>query len=79
MQYLTAFCRRPVTASYVISGRFMRPIIVLDKCVIFRDASLNHSREIPPEAVGGGIFYYWFRYNFRSEVDNDVTSGVAGV
>ena len=37
---------------------------------------LNRSREIPPEAVGGGIFAS-FPYDFRPEVDNDVISGVA--
>ena len=43
----------------VISGRFGRPT-VLDKCVKFHDPCLNHSREIPPEAVGGGIFDSFF-------------------
>ena len=45
--------------------------------VKFRDPYLNRSREIPPEAVGGGIFDSCFRYKFRPEVDNDVLSGVA--
>ena len=40
----------PEAASDVISGRFVR-LIVLDGCVKFRDLCLNHSREIPPEAV----------------------------
>ena len=31
----------------------------------------------PPEAVGGGIFEQFFRYNFRPEVNNDAISGVA--
>ena len=39
-------------ASDVISSMAVRPI-VLDKCVKFRDPSLNRSREIPPEAAGG--------------------------
>ena len=53
----------------------MRPIVA-DKCVKFRDPYLNRSREIPPEAVGGGIFHF-FSLNFRPEVDNDVIFGVA--
>ena len=52
----------------------MRPI-VLDKCVTFRDPGLNHSREIPPEPVGGSIFDSFF--TFRPEADNNVMSGVA--
>ena len=32
----------------------MRPI-VLDKRVKFRDPHLNHSQEIAPDAIGGGI------------------------
>ena len=54
----------------------MRPII-LDKNVKFCDPSLNHSQETPPEAVGGGIFDSFFRYNFRLQVDNDVIYGAA--
>ena len=50
--------------------------VVLDKSVKFHDPSLIHSREIPPEAVRGGIFYC-FPYNFRPEVDNDVISSLA--
>ena len=38
-----------------ISGRIVGPL-VLDKSVKFDDPGLNHSREISPEAVGGGIF-----------------------
>ena len=37
--------------------------------------SFNHSRDIPPDAVGGGIFDC-FPYNFRPEMANDVMSGV---
>ena len=55
VQYLMAFCSRLEAASGVISGRFVRPI-VLDKYVKFRDLCKNWSPEIPPEAVGGGIF-----------------------
>ena len=54
----------------------MRPF-VLDKCVKFCGPSLNCSREIPPEAIGGGIYDSFFRYNFRLEADNDVISDVA--
>ena len=50
---------------------------VLDKHVKFNDPGLNRSRDILPEAVGGGIFDCFFRYNVRPEVDNDVISGVA--
>ena len=50
--------------------------VVLDKCIKFLDPSLNRSREIPHETVGGGIFDC-FSYNFRAKVDNDVISGVA--
>ena len=46
---------RTEEASAVTSGRFVRPI-VLDKRVKLRDPILNRSREIPPEAVGVGIF-----------------------
>ena len=63
-------------AGDVISCTFVGPM-VLDKCVKFRDLSLNHSREIPREAVGGGIFDSFFRYNFRPEVDNDAIFSVA--
>ena len=55
VQYLIAFCSQPEAISDVIHCAFVGPI-VLDKCVKFRGTSLNHSREIPPEAVVGGIF-----------------------
>ena len=51
--------------------------IVHEKSVKFRAPSWNHSQEIPLEAVGCGIFDSLFHYNFLSEVDNDVISGVA--
>ena len=54
MQYLITFDSRPKAAGNVISG-ILGPI-VLDKCVKFRDPSLNRSQEIPHEATGGGIF-----------------------
>ena len=47
VQYLTAFCSRLEAASNVISRTFVRQIGP-DKPVKLR--------EIPPEAVGGGIF-----------------------
>ena len=43
--------------------------------VKFYNLSLNRSRKIPPEAVGGGIFDCPHP-NFRPEVDNDGMSGV---
>ena len=49
--------------------------IVLEKSVKCRDRCLNHSREIPPQAVGSGIFDSFSLY-FRPEVDNDVISSV---
>ena len=42
-------------AGDIISSRFVAPF-VLNKHVQFHDPSLNRSREIRPEAVGGGIF-----------------------
>ena len=60
MQYLIAFGSRLEKASSVISVIFVVPI-VLDKRVKFRDPQLNRYREIPPEAVGGGIFEVFFR------------------
>ena len=76
------FCRFPnldkcrsEAAGGIISGLFVGPI-VLDMFVKFHDPSLNHSREIPPEAVRGGVFDC-FPYNFRPEADSDVISDVA--
>ena len=69
LQYLIAFCSRLEAASDVISGTFVAPTVP-DKIVKFRDPCLNRSRVIPPEAVGGGIFDSFFRYNFRPEVDS---------
>ena len=59
VQCLIAFCNLPEVASDVISGKFLRPV-VLNKCVNFRDPGLECSREIPPEAGGGGIFDSFF-------------------
>ena len=53
--YLVAFYDRPEIASGVISGSFVRSI-VREKRLKFRARSLNLSREIPPDAPGGGIF-----------------------
>ena len=53
VQYLIAFCNPLEAASDVISGAFVRHI-VLEKCGKFRDHCLNRYREIPPEAVGSG-------------------------
>ena len=50
---------RPEAASDVISGKFVRPIII-DKNVKFCDPCLNHSREISPEAAGVGDFDIFF-------------------
>ena len=63
MEYLIAFRSRPETASDVISCKVVGPI-VLDKSLKFRDPCLNRSRQ-------------FCRYNFRSEVDNDIISSVA--
>ena len=48
----------------------MRPIVA-EKIVKFRDPRLNHSREFPPEAVGGGIFDILFAigHHIRCVVD----------
>ena len=70
------FCSLPETASDFICGKFVRPI-VLDKCVKCGDPCLNRSPEIPPEAVGGGIFGRFPNFNeCRPEAAGDVTSGV---
>ena len=60
MQYSIAICSRPETVSDVISGIYIRHVngtdFVSNKHVEFREHRLNHSREIPLEPVGGGIF-----------------------
>ena len=55
LSYLIAVCSRPEGTGDAISDRFVRPL-VLNKHVKFDDPNLNRSREIPPKAVGGGIF-----------------------
>ena len=45
-QYLMAFCSRPKAASDVVSGRFVKPLVI-DTVVKFCHPRLNHSREIP--------------------------------
>ena len=65
MQYLITFCIRPEAAGDIISGAHVGPVL-LNKPVKF------------PEAVGGSIFdcFSCRPYNFRSEIDNDVVSGM---
>ena len=46
-----------------LSGMLLGPIVI-DKRVEFRGLNLNRSREMPPEAVGCGIFYRFFHCNF---------------
>ena len=47
-----------------------------DKPAQFRIPRLNRYREIPPEAIGAGIFDGVFCDNFRPEVVRDVIPGV---
>ena len=56
-----AFCSWPEAANDIISGKCVVPI-VNDVHVKFRDPRLNRSWEIPPEAVGGGIFDRFLAY-----------------
>ena len=49
VQYLIAFCSQHETASDVISGKFVKPIVP-EKCAKFPDPCLNRSQEIPLEA-----------------------------
>ena len=65
----------PERDSDVMSGTFVGPIVP-DKLVKFRAPHLNHSREIPPEVVGGRICDCRFRDNFQLEVAIDVIGGV---
>ena len=55
VQYIVTFYSRLETASGVVSGKFVEPILP-DKRVKYRGPRLIRSRKIPPEAVGGGIF-----------------------
>ena len=48
------FAGRLEAASEVVSGRFVRPVVP-DKFAKLRFG------EVPPEAVGGGVFYSYFR------------------
>ena len=51
--------------------------MVHDKHVKFRYPCLNRSREIPPEAIGGGIFNRFLNFdNCQPEVASDVISNV---
>ena len=62
--------------SDVLSGRFVGPLVP-DNRVNFGDPRLNSSREIPPKAVGGGIFDRFVNSDHcKPEVVSDVISGV---
>ena len=74
VQYLITFSSRLETASDVISGKFVRPI-VRHKHTQFCDSRLNRSREIPPEVVECGIFVRFSNVDhFQPEVVSDVMS-----
>ena len=74
MQCLIAFCSRLETASDVVSGSFLGPI-VHDKLVKFCDSRFKHCREILPEAFGSGIFYRFENFdNCQPEVASDAIS-----
>ena len=45
-----------------------------DKRVKYGGHGTNRSREIPTEAVGGGIFDGFFSRTFRPEVTSDIIS-----
>ena len=51
-------------------------LIVPGNCGKFCDPHLNHSEEIRPKAVRGGICGSFFHDNFRPEVASDVMFGV---
>ena len=59
MHYLIEFCSRPEATSDFISGTFVRTVVI-DNFVKLGDPRLKRSREIPPEAVYGGIFDVFF-------------------
>ena len=59
VQYLIAFYSRQEETSDVISGSFVGPVNP-DNDVKFGHPRRNLSREIPPEAVWGGIFNGFF-------------------
>ena len=67
---------RPEATGDVISGKFVRPVI-LDKCVKCHNPSWKCYQEILPEAVVGGGISDSFPYNFRLKEDNDFISGTA--
>ena len=50
--------------------------LVLDKRVKFHDPGLNHSKKFHPK-LSEAVYSTVFPYNFRLEVENDVTSGMA--
>ena len=73
MQYVIGFCSRREATSGVISGRFVGPIVP-NNFVNFAYPRLNISREVPHEAVCGGIFHDLAR-NIRPEKVSDIISG----
>ena len=73
-RYLIAFCSRPEAATDVISGKFLELVATCHKRVKFGAPGSNCSREIPPDALEGGISMV-FVDDFRLEVDSDVISG----
>ena len=48
--------------------------VVSDTRAQFGDPRINLSRDIPPEAICGGIFEGFFRGSFRPEAVSDVVS-----
>ena len=68
--------RKQLVTSYP-TGLWGRPT-VHDKRVQSRDPRLNRTQEIPPEAVGGGIFKGYLNFhNCQPEVSSDIISGMA--
>ena len=60
VQYLIAFCGRPEEGSDVVSGRLVWPAVP-DTLAKLCGPRANHSRDILPEGVGGGIFHGFSR------------------
>ena len=61
-----------------MSGKFVRPVVP-DKFVKFRDPRLNHSGEILPKAIGGGIFDRFYRDNFQLTSWHGISKQYVGV
>ena len=72
VHYVIAFCSWPETASDVITGRSVGPI-VYNKRVKFHDPPSTRFQEIPPKAA---IFDRFSNVDNFREVANDVISGV---